>query len=474
MKFNECSLTPEHWVRLGREELLGREDFMGDVVLSLELIEKPGHESMSTNGKNLTYDPEFVKALSLIEMASVWWHEGMHVGLMHPFRLTELPTNFNFDRANRAGDYVINIMAPSWCRLPEGVLLDSRFRGMNLREVYDILTDEEEPKKENDEESDDQDENQGDQETESENGKGSGGDEQTEEDPGESSEEGYAEDLDPDSADNGSETDPNSSSSSSSTTDIEPENAESGVSSPKACPWGKIEAPTDEDGKILDPDSDDYKQAEADCKERIEQAVEASEKWGSGMGSLKDCIKRALYPTVPWFETLSDKLMKATATGYSWSRPNKRFIGMGTYLPHRPKSLTGKLVFVGDSSGSVTRNQWKGFLAEANGILEAFEELEMLFIICDDGINATYDFTREDLPLDGDKVPIGGGGGTCFDPPFKHVEKLGIEPDVLVYLTDMDGRLTVKEPDYPVIWVNVNRYDRNKTAPFGEIINFYS
>ena len=61
-----------------------------------------------------------------------------------------------------------------------------------------------------------------------------------------------------------------------------------------------------------------------------------------------------------------------------------------------------------------------------------------------------------------------GGGGTDFCPAFKWTEENGIEPQALVYFTDMYGSFPDNAPPYPVIWVSTS--DESK-APFGEVIN---
>jgi predicted metal-dependent peptidase len=61
--------------------------------------------------------------------------------------------------------------------------------------------------------------------------------------------------------------------------------------------------------------------------------------------------------------------------------------------------------------------------------------------------------------------PVGGGGtdfGPCFDWLFEH----GIQPQSLVFLTDLCGTFPKTEPPYPVIWASTER----RQAPFGSVI----
>ena len=60
-----------------------------------------------------------------------------------------------------------------------------------------------------------------------------------------------------------------------------------------------------------------------------------------------------------------------------------------------------------------------------------------------------------------------GGGGTDFRPVFEEIEKRGIQPDMLVYLTDTYGSFPTQEPDYPVIWASVIKSPR---VPWGDVV----
>ena len=47
-----------------------------------------------------------------------------------------------------------------------------------------------------------------------------------------------------------------------------------------------------------------------------------------------------------------------------------------------------------------------------------------------------------------------GFGGTRFSPVFEYVEKQGIVPLALLYLTDLECGETITDPGYPVLWVS--------------------
>ena len=72
-----------------------------------------------------------------------------------------------------------------------------------------------------------------------------------------------------------------------------------------------------------------------------------------------------------------------------------------------------------------------------------------------------------DHDITGSPPEVGGGGGTDFNPVFDWVAQEGMEPDALVYFTDLCGPFPKKAPDYPVIWCATTKQE----APFGKTIH---
>ena len=108
-----------------------------------------------TDGRDERYGRKFVGDRSDKELAFVVLHETLHKAFRH---LTTWKKLWDQDRmlANMACDYVINLMLSdmdkqgdymSFPRKPDGSLmglLDERFRGMNAKQVFDILKQEQE------------------------------------------------------------------------------------------------------------------------------------------------------------------------------------------------------------------------------------------------------------------------------------------------------------------------------------------
>jgi len=91
---------------------------------------------MATDGVSLFYNPEFVETLNAATLAGNLAHEVMHPALHHHVRRSGRDPK----RWNVACDYAINpLLVDAGLSLPEGVLIDDRFRGMSAEQIYNLL-----------------------------------------------------------------------------------------------------------------------------------------------------------------------------------------------------------------------------------------------------------------------------------------------------------------------------------------------
>lgn len=99
----------------------------------------------ATNGRDVMYNPDFIEQLNHQEIAGLILHEAGHVMYQHGYLWSDLFKE-DPDLANQAADYVINIEISDLQKkhrdliaLPEGALLDEKFRGWSTLEVYKFL-----------------------------------------------------------------------------------------------------------------------------------------------------------------------------------------------------------------------------------------------------------------------------------------------------------------------------------------------
>ena len=180
----------------------------------------------------------------------------------------------------------------------------------------------------------------------------------------------------------------------------------------------------------------------------VQQAINTAQSRGQLPSHVKS-IFTDVPPNVDWVEILAKFLSERCNSDYSFSHPNKRFIGTGFMLPSLNSETFSKIIFVGDTSGSTIGEIGK-FVANLKSLLVSYSENdqfpEITAIWCDTEVQGV-----ETILIDSEPHPI-GGGGTSFDAPFQYIKDNAIEGEAIVYFTDGDGDLTIEDPGIPVIW----------------------
>jgi predicted metal-dependent peptidase len=238
-------------------------------------------------------------------------------------------------------------------------------------------------------------------------------------------------------------------------------------------------APGEGSGK--DPDVVAGRANEAERAVAVAQAAQAAEAMGKMPAGLKRLVGDILEPKVDWKDKIRATLFRRLfGDGYDWTMPDRRMIVRDRidkafqpiYFARNTDHGCGELVIGVDTSGSIGPKQVERFFSEMAGIVESVNPSRLVVLWCDadiarmDDLEEVSDLTSLKVTIDKEGVP--GGGGTDFRPVFKHIEKLGLEPECLVYFTDTMGTFPDKPPSYPVIWGNI--YPRG-SVPWGDMVN---
>jgi len=218
-------------------------------------------------------------------------------------------------------------------------------------------------------------------------------------------------------------------------------------------------------GEVFDAPADvSVEEIEAEIKQKVVQAAHSARAQGKLPGNMESMIDDMLKPVVDWKSKLREHFERVFPSDYSWMRPNRRFLHEGLYLPGVEKDGTGHIVVGVDTSSSVSDDEIKQFIGEINSICEDVVPEKVTVIYCHTDVWAVDEFEAdEDFT-----VRPRRGGGTEFVPVFEEVEKRGIQPKALIYLTDLGCNGYPTTPSYPVIWGATDRYS---TPPFGEVID---
>ena len=208
----------------------------------------------------------------------------------------------------------------------------------------------------------------------------------------------------------------------------------------------------------------EQEQQAGEWKVKVAQAAQAAKMMGKLSTGMERLVDEVLNPKVDWRDVLQRFVEKAKTDWRTWSRPNRRFISQGLYLPSRDGEAMGELVVAVDCSGSISNDVIAQFAAEVRTIHEDQHPSKITVVYFDSEVSHVDEFARDDEI----RIAPHGGGGTAFSPIFAEIEKRGIEPVACVVLTDLYCNDYGPAPSYPVLWVSNG--DNGDATPFGEVV----
>jgi predicted metal-dependent peptidase len=201
----------------------------------------------------------------------------------------------------------------------------------------------------------------------------------------------------------------------------------------------------------------------------IQQAAESRNAGRLPKDLLKE-IPEFLKPArINWRTQLRHMLRSSCGTittgGTDFTRriPNKSALARGVCLPSTV-AYTPEVCFILDTSGSMSEDVITDVLIEAYAILKAFSVRHAWLLHADTQVHKT-----ERLRLDKPKaLKAVGRGGTSFDAPLQVSQQLKPTPDIVIYLTDGEGKVTYK-PRSKLVWVVCNK--NSKDMPIGMTVH---
>lgn len=390
-------------VRLCRGRLLQDVPFFGLLAMRLNVVEDPTCRDMWTDSVTLGFNPRYVAGLLDVELEGLMVHVTGHILSGHPWRQGSRESK----PWNEAADYALNpVLQQSGYRLPTGALVNEEFDGLCAEVIYEKLQ-ALKPKASPPPPVPD-----------------SGDPEKPKEDESDDSE---------------------------GATPSEPTAPKEAHAQPGEVRAAPLEAATPA--------------AQAEWKLAIEHASDCQGSLSRGLQRLAAMAASAQHN---WKEELHDFVQRSfRAQQYRWSKPNRRHLWQGLYLPSREGQKMPDLVVARDTSGSVSDSYLASFNANLAAIIEVYQPETVWVVDCDAQVTQVVEVLEGNLPKD---LPIKGGGGTRFSPVFEWVEKQGIEPACLVYFTDLCGSFPEAAPDYPVLWAVPESTRSVRVPPFGESI----
>jgi|LakMenE18May11ns_1017448.scaffolds.fasta_scaffold9956577_9 predicted metal-dependent peptidase len=393
--------------------------FFSSCVMQLDIEEKASAKTMSTDGKNIYYNSEFVEKLSDEELIGTLCHEIWHILFFHHTRMGAR----NPELWNIAADLAINpICLEQNFLLPQGVCVpgvkpfETLPKDLTAEAYYELLKD---PK------------NGIPQEKTNDNpipsnGNGSNPDKDLDDDSDSCFEENDSSDS---SSESDSDFDSDFGSDSTSDYDFEEDAEETPTKTNAPNETIKYKCPQTF-GEVMPPGKatpEELREAESDTELMTEMAKQTAQMRGDLPGSLSRILAQKK-PKVDWKHLLQEYLLKFSKSETVWTKPDKRFYPK-YHLPSLGGKELGTIVFLIDTSGSINTNLLSAFAAEVNDFRSQHKKNTAILW------HDVKVYKEEILEPDDLWEPkVKGGGGTC------HIEVIGkaldYQPDLIVCLTD--------------------------------------
>jgi predicted metal-dependent peptidase len=392
-----------------RTRLILEKPFLGALVMHLPLkaADAKWCKTTATDARNFYFNPDYIARLTLEQTQFVLAHEAMHCALSHFARRNHRQKH----RWDVACDYAVNmILDEERLPPPDNALMNATYRGLTAEEIYPLLH--EDPPEET------QDTHLFDNATSESGGEGEP-EEQQQKDPGQG------------------QRSESESEESESTGTSEADEADQG------------EPRQDSESELPPPPPADPDKLDGQWKSRLAAAAQAARQAGKLSQSLMRFVDSLLAPQLPWRALLARYMMNAARDDYSFQRTSRR---EGEALMPRLYSQGVNVVVALDTSGSITREELQAFLTEIDA-LKAQVRADVILHACDEKLDTGGPWKYAMWEAINLPEQVSGGGGTDFRPIFDWLRQEQLNPDILVYFTDAEGKFPDREPHYPVVWL---------------------
>ncbi|RTZ73243.1 MAG: hypothetical protein DSZ00_00680 [Gammaproteobacteria bacterium] len=406
--------------------------FLGALVMRLPMVEADPEwcPTTGTDAKRFYYNPEYIDSLTLEQTQFMLAHEALHCALSHFARRQHRQVG----RWNLACDYAINpLLVDDGLKPPYDTMILDQFKGMTAEEIYPLL--------EEDDNYETIDQHLYDQEGESEGNSGS----DQESSSGSNDTPPPSEEKQQKSRASGNQEETDQGRRQETDPEKQGERADGGGNEQQQ---QRQEEQGAKQPPPLTPEERDN--LEVQWQQRLAGAAQQALQAGKMDGAMARLVDHLLQPHLPWRMLLARYMTAAARDDYSYMRQSRRNQS-DAILPALRSSQVEVVVAV-DTSGSIRDSEIAEFLAEVSA-LKGQMRARITLIPCDARIaeGAPWIFEPwEELRLE---TTISGGGGTDFRPVFQWVEEQGLQPEVLIYFSDLEGTFPELAPNYPVLWL---------------------
>lgn len=218
-------------------------------------------------------------------------------------------------------------------------------------------------------------------------------------------------------------------------------------------------------GIPIEISEDELRKIKDEMKGKVLQAAGAAA--GKMPASLRRLIDDLVEPKVNWRDLLKQSIQSCITDDFTWMRPNRKHMYSGIFLPTLTKDETIEIEVAIDMSGSITDEMGRDFLSEIYGIMNMYSDFKIGVLTFDTKAYNHRVFTKDTVD-DFLKYKLVGGGGTDFDCFWEEWKEKQIEPKLAVVFTDGFPCGSWGPSNYcDTLWVITEGFKTKVKPPFG-------
>jgi predicted metal-dependent peptidase len=218
-------------------------------------------------------------------------------------------------------------------------------------------------------------------------------------------------------------------------------------------------------------DAEEIRELAREIDEAVRQGALVAGKMGSG-GDLG--LEELLQPQVNWREALREFIQTTCAgSDYStYSKPNRRYLSSGIYMPSGISEQVGELVLAIDTSGSIGKKELAAFLSEVKEICDTVHPDGVRLLYWDTKVCRDEKYDTHELDNIVNSTKPDGGGGTDVECVTDYIRDNNINAQAAIVLTDGHLYGGWGQWSMPVLWCIMDNDNAKPDA--GKIVNIKS
>ena len=170
----------------------------------------------------------------------------------------------------------------------------------------------------------------------------------------------------------------------------------------------------------------------------IQESIITNKMYGSKMigdipGSFLRRVTELIGTRVPWYKYLKRYLSNILQDDTSFDTPDKNHIYRGLILPgpYEDENKIEDIIFLIDTSGSISEEDLNNFLYQAYNVCKDFEA-QGVAIFFDSIVQDVFKINKKNI----NKLPIYGGEGTDVNVALEYIKNEKLKYSCILVLTD--------------------------------------